>query len=155
MRKLLPFLISIIAVMVAACSHDDRDYSHWTSVPAEGWAYGDTLYLNPVDTTLPDNDTIVRRNLRLGITHTNSYPYSNLWLEVTYPSVGVHYRDTVNIRLADQYGRWVGSGFGANYQREFVIAPDATVDLTEPIIVRHIMRVDTLRGLDHIGISLN
>lgn len=156
MTKLIHILIAIAAlwVAVASCTDGERDYSRWTELPARGWAYGDTVTLIPVDTALHDNDSLVRRPLRLGLAHSNDYPYSNLWLEVTYHGEGMSYRDTVNVALADVYGRWMGSGFGANYQHEIVLNPHADIDLTRPVSVRHIMRVDTLRGLSRIGVSV-
>ena len=146
--------IAALWVAVASCTGGKRDYSRWTDLPARGWAYGDTVSLLPIDTALHDNDSLVRRPLRFGLTHSNDYPYSNLWLEVTYHGEESSYRDTLNVSLADVYGRWLGSGFGANYQHEIVLNPRADIDLTRPVTVRHIMRVDTLRGLDRIGVSV-
>ncbi len=155
MRKLVTLITAITAiVMAASCSRGERDYSRWQSLPADGWAYGDTLYLLPVDTGLPDNDTLVRRSLHLGLTHDNDYPYSNVWLEVAYTGTGRRYRYTLNIPLADIYGRWLGSGFGSGYQRDVVIVPQADIDLTIPVEVRHVMRLDTLKGIDKIGILI-
>lgn len=156
MTRLVYILIAIAAlwVAVASCEGGERDYSRWTDLPARGWAYGDTVTLIPVDTSLHDNDSLVHRMLRLGLSHSNDYPFSNLWLEVTYHGEDRGYRDTVNVALADVYGRWLGSGFGANYQHEVVLNPNADIDLTRPVSVRHIMRVDTLRGLNRIGVSV-
>ncbi len=155
--KRLIYIISAIAALgaaVAACGDAEREYSRWVDIPAKGWAYGDTLRLVPVDTSLHDNDSLVHRGLRLGLTHTNDYPYSNLWIEVTYRGEKFSYRDTLNITLADVYGRWMGSWFGANYQHEIMLNPRADIDLSRPVFVRHIMRVDTLRGLDRVGVSV-
>lgn len=151
----LPALIAAIVclILAASCGRGERDYSRWTSIPAEGWAYGDTLALTPADTTLNDNDSLVRRALRLGIVHTSAYPYANLWLEVTYRGGAAIHRDTVNLTLADIYGRWLGKGFGSFYQCEAALDTDAEIDVTQPVLVRHIMRVDTLRNIDRIGIS--
>ena len=63
-------------------------------------------------------------------------------------------RDTLDIRLADVYGRWLGSGFGASYQREVTVSPAAVVDITRPVALRHIMRVDTLQGIEQVGIEV-
>lgn len=156
MKRLFHIIIAIaiLSVAVVSCSDGQRDYSRWTDLPQEGWAYGDTLCLTLVDTSLVENDSLVRRPLSLGLTHTNDYPYSNLWIEVTYHGDGMYYRDTVNVTLADVYGRWLGSGFGANYQHLIELNPRADIDLTRPVLVRHIMRVDTLRGLDRVGVSV-
>ena len=56
--------------------------------------------------------------------------------------------------LADIYGRWLGSGFGSSYQREITLKPRADIDLTRPVDVRHIMRLDTLRNIERIGITV-
>ncbi len=156
MTRLVHIISAIAAlwVAVASCGRGERDYSRWENLPVEGWAYGDTVSLVPIDSTLPGNDSLVHRPLRLGLAHSNDYPYSNLWLEVTYTGESYMYRDTVNVTLADVYGRWLGSGFGANYQHEVMLNPRADIDLTRPVTVRHIMRVDTLRGLDRIGASV-
>lgn len=154
--RTLPALISIICLLLAAsCSRGERDYSRWAEIPRQGWAYGDTLLLIPADTSLTDNDSIVNRELSLGIVHSASYPYSNLWLEVTYHGTGHLYRDTVNLTLADIYGRWLGAGFGSSYQREITLTPAADIDLTRPVEVRHIMRLDTLRHIERVGISVH
>lgn len=140
--------------MAAACGHKERDYSSWAEIPEAGWAYGDTLTLIPADSTLADNDSLVTRRLTLGVVHSSSYPYSNLWLEVTYHSPGHMHRDTVNMTMADIYGRWLGSGFGTSYQREITISPRAEIDLTRPVEIRHIMRLDTLPAIERVGIGV-
>ncbi len=145
--------ISILALL-AACGRGKRDYSSWQQLPADGWAYNYTISLLPVDTTLTDNDSILNGStLHVALRHSNAYPYSNIWLELTYHGDGPYLlRDTINMPLADLYGRWLGSGFGAGYQHELIVNPDTRIDLTRPVALRHIMRIDTLRGVEQIGI---
>lgn len=154
MRYLLP-LILLLSLLLGACGPGKRDYSRGDNLPASGWLYGDTLRLLPVDTTLEDNDSIVTGALRLSLRHGSDYPFSNLWLEVTYHGDRYMMRDTINVTLADLFGRWLGSGFGASYQNSVLINPSTVVNVTRPVEVRHIMRVDTLRGIDQIGISVS
>ena len=154
-QHLIPaMLLASLLALAAGCGRGGRDYSRWTHLPAEGWAYGDTLMLVPADTALADNDSLVSRPLRLGVVHTSAYPYSNLWLEITYRGDHKVYRDTVNLTLADVYGRWIGKGFGSYYQREVLLTPEADIDVRRPVAVRHIMRLDTLRHIDRIGVSV-
>ena len=56
-------------------------------------------------------------------------------------------------RLADVYGRWHGQGFGASYQFSRPFNTGVTLVRGDSVTVRHIMRVDTLRGIEQIGIK--
>lgn len=154
MRRLLH--ISALAVaLLCGCSQGRRDYSRWANLPADGWVYTDTVTLLPVDTSLTDNDSLVNGAVKVALRHSNAYPFSNIWLELTYHSDSRRQmRDTINIRLADVYGRWLGSGFGAAYQQEVTVSPSTVIDVTRPVALRHIMRVDTLRGVEQIGIEV-
>ncbi|MDE5827099.1 MAG: gliding motility lipoprotein GldH, partial [Duncaniella sp.] len=153
MRRLAYISGVIAGLLLLSCG--GRDYSHWTNLPAEGWVYGDTVLLDPLDSSLPDNDSLVGGALKLALRHGNSYQYSNIWLEMTYRTDDRRMiRDTINLPLADIYGRWLGSGFGASYQQEILVSPQTTIDLTRPVALRHIMRVDTLAGVEQIGIEI-
>lgn len=144
---------ALLGLLAVACG--ERSYSRWANLPTDGWIYTDTVALLPVDTMLHDNDSLVRGAIRIAVRHENSYRYSNLWLEMTYHTDGRRLiRDTINLRLADVYGRWIGSGFGASYQQEALISSSSVIDVTQPVALRHIMRVDTLRGIEQIGIEV-
>lgn len=154
LSRLLGILL-LLGAMFAACTNSGRDYSRWADIPSAGWAYADAVSLLPIDTTIVDNDSLVTAAVKVALRHGNDYAYSNLWVEMAYVSEqNLAVCDTVNIRLADVYGRWLGSGFGASYQREVTVEPTAVVDVTRPVVVRHIMRVDTLRGIEQIGIEI-
>lgn len=155
MRCLL-YISLILTLALGSCAGGGRDYSSWAQIPAEGWLYADTVSLLPVDTSLTDNDSIVSAAaVKVALRHSSAYPFSNLWLELTYHCDGHRMmRDTINMRLADVYGRWLGSGFGASYQQELTVSPSAVVDVTRPILLRHIMRVDTLHGIEQVGIEV-
>lgn len=145
MRRLLA--ISIISLCLGACAPGHNDYSDFHNIPTAGWAYNDTLTYIPTI-----GDSIASGMLVVALRHSNDYAYSNLWLEVVYEDATKPRRDTLNIRLADIYGRWHGSGFGARYQIADTLARDVTLTTSRPVRIRHIMRDDTLRGIDQVGV---
>lgn len=58
-------------------------------------------------------DTITTCNFYLNIRHAESYPFSNLYifLNTKFPN-GQLARDTVELMLQNQDGKWAGSGLG-------------------------------------------
>ena len=126
-----------------------NDYSDFKQLPDNRWIYGDTL------TFTPDiNDSIASGMLIVAVRHNNTYPYSNLWLEVTYPTSPTDVkRDTINLQLADIYGRWHGKGFGAGYQYADTVSKNVTLFNHQPITVRHVMRIDTLPDIELLGVT--
>ena len=58
-------------------------------------------------------DSLKSYNILINIRHTTEYPKSNLFVFVstTAPN-GQIMRDTVEIKIADDRGKWLGDGFG-------------------------------------------
>lgn len=58
-------------------------------------------------------DTVSLNNISLMVRHADAYPYRNLFLFVTtkYPD-GKTLTDTMEVVLADEKGKWQGSGAG-------------------------------------------
>ena len=150
--KLFRFIIISVAMIMATVSCDGRidRYSEFTQLPDDGWAYGDTIEFLARGNKLTDAGT-----MSIAIRHNEKFLYRNLWLELSYKdSIGNSHVDSVNIELADTYGRWNGSGIGEVYQcavqvSHSVIVPDSTV-----VCIRHIMRLDTIKGIEQIGVTI-
>lgn len=145
MRKLC--FISIILLCLGSCVPGHNDYSQFINTGAEGWQYGDTLKFQPQIA-----DSISTGKLKIAIRHTNAYPYSNLWLEIRHFNGDSLRLDTVNIEMADIYGKWHGNGIGANYQYALTISNHITLYRDHPIMINHIMRVDKLPNIEQIGL---
>lgn len=149
-----------MAFTVGMCGCTGGRHSDFATLDAaKGWAYTDTLVFTTMDTTRQDLGKYERRphpmTTYVAIRHNDSYPYANLWLEATYTdSKGQPRIDTLNLRLADEYGRWKGKGFGSSYQIEIPLGSRVRADSLSTVRIRHIMRVDTLRGVDRVGINL-
>ncbi|MDE6491083.1 MAG: gliding motility lipoprotein GldH [Muribaculaceae bacterium] len=145
---------SVVACVVAlwclaACVPGRNDYSGFEHIPQAGWAYS-----APVEFVAQPADSAVSGALTIAVRHSNSYPYSNLWLEVsTYRGDKQVGRDTVNMRLADIYGRWLGHGLGTSYQITDTLPRIVDLCRGDRIVMRHVMRVDTLPGIEQVGVS--
>lgn len=146
-RRLKTTLCGMTAALCAACTGDMTVYS---DIPARGWIYG-TPVVMPADSMMPDVPSVIT----LTLTHNNDYPYRNLWLELRYTDTdSVTHTDTVRIELCDRFGRWYGNGFGASFQISESVADSRTPAPGSLMEIRHIMRVDTLRGLEKVGLSI-
>jgi len=142
------FLIAIaMCLALAACGRPDTSYAGFADIPADGWAYADTLDIEP---TLPDSVTVGR--LAVAVRHTNGYEYRNLWLEIATPMLDSVTADTVNVQLADDYGRWYGRGVGVSYMTADTLPGSYCLTRGRAVRVRHVMRVDTLPGIEQVGL---
>lgn len=91
------------------------------------------------------------------IRHNSDYPYSNLYLflDFTFPN-GNQRRDTLAFTLADERGRWYGSGIGdiIDYRVSFQENFEFPINGKYRLKVAHGMRQDPLSGITDIGFWL-
>lgn len=123
------------------------------SIPPEGWAYGSEFEFAPTPQPADSRGT---GRIAVAVRHTNGYRYSNLWLELATPVPDTDSMriDTINVPLADIYGKWHGRGVGVSFVTVDTLAATYAYDLDRPARLRHIMRVDTLHDIEQIGLIL-
>lgn len=144
----LPLAV-ILALLLWACGDRHREYAGFTELPAEGWAYGDTLVFYPEVA-----DSIAVGALSVTVGHNTRYRWSNLWLEVSYPAGKGVVRDTLEMVLADDYGHWLGTG-ASSYLLTQALPKRHRISRGTPVAVRHVMRTDTLRDIERVGLSFD
>lgn len=150
MRRLLSAIgLAAALTFATGCSTTPPEFGSFVSVPAEGWAYGDTLSVEPQMT-----DSANCGRLSLSVRHTDAYAYRNLWLEVITPLADTVQVDTVNVELADRFGKWYGTGVGVSFCVSDTLPGYYCLPRGSRIGVRHIMRLDTLQDIEQIGITL-
>lgn len=156
MKAALPTILAAVLV-ITACNGlvgrgdgDDNRFSDFADLPRQGWLYTEPLEFEP-DTL---RDSIVNAGTMLiSVRHGKDYLYRNLWLEVSYADTdSTRHADTLNIELADAMGHWKGRGMGLSL--ELLDTVPGLMPLAEhrAVRVRHIMRADTLRGIERIGV---
>ncbi|MBR5437117.1 MAG: gliding motility lipoprotein GldH [Muribaculaceae bacterium] len=149
MNRFIPAIVSVCLLALVGCG-DRNEFVDYVPVGESGWAYGDTIRL-----ITHFDDQLASGELSVNVRHDTDYLFQNLWLEVTYMNGRNVCRDTVNIVLADKFGNWQGDGFGARYQQSAVVRPSVTMADSSTVTIRHIMRVDTLRNVEQIGLTFN
>jgi gliding motility-associated lipoprotein GldH len=101
-------LIVCAAIMLLSSCNKDVVYSKYQKFDNDEWHTKDKAVFD-----IEINDTVTLNNISLMVRHADSYPYSNLFLFVTtvYPD-GKTLTDTMEVILADEKGKWQGSGAG-------------------------------------------
>ncbi len=150
-------MIAAVAALGASCGITGSRGNGVDNYFSAFHTFGDSKwdYLMPVDLTVDTlRDSVATGGtLLLALRHTNGYEYSNVWLELSYPDTDSSMRaDTLNINLADAYGRWRGHGTGPSVQVTDTIARNFTIRRGERLRLRHIMRMDTLANIEQVGI---
>lgn len=145
------FIVPVIILCLAACVAKHKDYSRFEEIGAEGWPYAKNITFS-----IEHPDSVAYGELSLTVRHTDDYEFSNLWVEVAYDdATGNNHIDTLNIPLADTYGNWTGKGSGVWKQLETPVSKELAYRSGSIIKIRHIMRTDTLRNIDLVGIRFN
>jgi len=128
----------------------DNRFSAFTDLPLDGWLYTEAIEFEP-DTL---RDSIVNAGTMLvSVRHNKDFLYRNLWLEVSYADTDSTRRaDTLNIELADAMGRWRGRGMGLSMEMLDTVPGSFPLAKHRSVRVRHIMRADTLHGIERIGV---
>lgn len=146
--KLMTALVAAIAMW--ACSAHPGEDADFHGLSDKGWAYGDTLLFTPELA-----DSISRGRVAVVVRHSSAYIFGNLWLEMTMPPAPgdtVPTVDTINVTLADDYGKWLGRGSGVSYVKIDTLPGSYVIERDKPVAIRHIMRVDTVADIEQVGI---
>lgn len=138
-------------VLLLGCNSNAL-YNHFHSLPSTGWSKDSIAYF-----VVPVCDTIVQYNVIVTLRHQSSYPYQNFWMFIDEKSPkGVVSKDTVECYLADDRGKWLGSGFSV-YSMPVLIAHNKRFKSRGNYIftIRQGMRDDVLPGIDAIGLEID
>ena len=96
-------------------------------------------------------------DIMLEIVNSNQYPYRNLWLRISQNfNDTVFVNDTIEIKLADENGKWIGSGSAGLYQFTVPYKNGIRLDSTRSysIHIRQVMKDNPLKGIDKVGVMV-
>jgi gliding motility-associated lipoprotein GldH len=145
-------IVLILLFFVCACSRNSY-YEHYQSISDTGWNK-DSVARFQIDISNISEPFDILINVR----HTNKYPYQNFWLFIseTSPS-GKTTQDTIECYLADNRGKWLGSGLSSIYTMPVLIQQSRRFSQAGKysFAIRHGMRDDVLAGISDIGIEID
>jgi gliding motility-associated lipoprotein GldH len=136
-----------------SCRHDEV-YYRFDEIKSGEWNKTDTLYF-PIDSALVAPDTPY--NISLEISHNANYPYCNLWLymqdNLQQPAFSSY---SHQYTVADSFGKWYGSGFGALYQLSVPYKDSVYFAGNRDFCIKivHGMRDEPLKGIEKMGVKI-
>lgn len=142
-------LILILGAVLMACNNDYQ-YSHYESVPEEGWNKDSALIFS-----FSVDDTTHNYSIEMNIRHNQQYLYQNIWLftELYADSVLLG-RDTLEYYLANQRGEWLGNGSGRLRDMPALWLNEMQLNAESRYVMKIYqgMREEELKGVEAIGV---
>lgn len=143
------YFFILLAFLFIRCSSRNV-YEEYKTLKNEEWCIHQTLRYH---TVIRDSANYM---LTLSVRHTTDYEMANLWCFLTIKdSTQILCRDTLNLKLAESDGRWLGKGFTLkNIEKTF---PE-TFLLTSgsyTIEIEQGMRIKCLKGIKNVGITVS
>lgn len=145
------FILFITLLTLASCDRSGV-YDNYITMPDAGWSK-DSMAVFRVKI----KDVDKHYNLEVNVRNQGNYENSNLWLfiDVIGPN-GKTERDSIDCILADQSGKWKGTGWGNYYQ--LTIPFKRGVKFPEKgeytFMFIHGMRADKVSGIRDIGLRV-
>ena len=141
----------ILFFFVTSCN-SDRLFDKFENIPAESWDKN-----LPVTFRAVINDTITPVNVIIFIRHNGEYPKSNLYLFVkTTSPLGFSMKDTVLCTLANEKGKWLGSGFGSIWTHKILYKKNVKFPFHGVYVFEfeQAMRDNPLPGIIDVGLRI-
>ncbi|MDH6309871.1 gliding motility-associated lipoprotein GldH [Dysgonomonas sp. PFB1-18] len=154
-HKVVFVLLFALLTMVNISCEKQEIYYRFHELKDARWTQTDTMVFD-VDSTLFDLYTPYR--LSVEVTNNTNYPYKNIWFFVhdNQSNDTIFEKSSIEFQLADEFGKWNGSGFGTLFQVSFPLNENLifTQKRNYCIKIGHGMRDESLTGIEKIGLKI-
>ncbi len=142
------FIFSAITLL-SSCNGSTL-YEKHMELEKNKWAFSEP-FKSEFDLQLADTVDI-----NINITHTDDYPYENIYLRLTQNLGKYEKVDTITFNLSDKYGHWKGNKtWGDGYNYSFSYLKNCHISRKHNSLkIEQFTRNDTLKGLNKIGITI-
>ncbi|MFK5856965.1 MAG: gliding motility lipoprotein GldH [Bacteroidota bacterium] len=153
MKRIISLFIAILSIgAVFTSCNTNTVYNKYVTLPEDGWYKNNAVAFN-----ININDSLTNYEFALDIRNTTNYRYSNLYvfLITEFPNGNIS-RDTIECLLANYEGKWLGKGWGEIKENRIILKSGLRFPLTGDyrFLIQQAMRVDTLKGIQNVGLSL-
>ena len=148
-KKVVLLFLSVI--LLTSCDKS-RVFEKNIKIPNYEWDMNNVLRFE-----VPITDTVRAYNMYLNMRQASGYSFSNLYLFFSVHSPdGKQERDTVEIKLADETGKWLGDGLGDIWDNKVLFKRNFHLPLAGTYIfeMEQAMRVNPLSYIMDAGIRI-
>lgn len=146
-------IAALIVLLCLSCSQSTITHQY-ESIPQDGWNRDNILNFDVAIDSIQSEC-----NIDIELNYNNKYPYRNLYLFVsaTDSVASKIFSDTLNITLADEYGKWLGDGWGSsyqqveNYKKNYKFPSSGNYN----IHIQQGMRDNTVKGIEKVGVKVS
>ncbi len=145
----------ILSIIILGSCGRGSVYDRSIEINEKGWHEDSVVVFDDVIIS----DTISLNNFYINLRHGTDYRFSNfyLFLNTMLPN-GKVTRDTIELVLADNYGKWYGNGFGHIRENRIMVRKGLKFPLkgNYQFTVKQAMREDdsVLEGIRNVGIRI-
>ncbi len=144
------FCFSLLTIVLCTCLLSCRPrtlYYHYEPVNPEGWRVTDTLRYE-----LPQAASDRLYTLSIGVRFNQKLCYQDLFLVVEQRQP-IPSRDTVQVHLANERGRWQGRGVTLHDVETVVTATRLDTTQQNTFLIYHIMNPQEITGITEVGLK--
>jgi gliding motility-associated lipoprotein GldH len=152
-RNIFLILAGLLFITFASCSGGEA-YSRFYHIENGKWRR-DSLLVFTIDSLIPASG--ITYNVTVELTTNRSYPYRDLWLQISQDLTdSLACADTLRCLLADEYGKWMGSGAGGLNHLSLPYRSFTQRDAARNyrLTIRQLMDDDPLRGVEKVGVKV-
>lgn len=154
-RLNIVFIFSFVLFLTNTSCNDKDVYYRFHELKDAEWDQKDTVNFEIDSSVFELNKPY---SLTLELTNNVNYPYQNIWFFIreNIDNDSIFTNKEKEFQLADNFGRWQGSGFGNLYQSSFPLDKITFREKRNYLIkVVHGMRDQKLYGIEKVGIKIS
>ena len=141
----------IVFAFLSSCNEGEV-YYRFHPIKNNSWSKQVTFdFLLDSLSVVPDK----RYDVMLEIVNSSQYPYQNIWVFLQQNMADTAFvTDTIEIKLADAHGKWLGKGSAGLYQLSVPYKTSITLDSTRAYLIRirQGMKDNSLKGIEKVGV---